>query len=165
MSKNQGIDQSPKTTWRTFALTLAVAIAWQAMPLGIDSAEAAGRGWEGKRRISYQHQKDLFYNYYAAPGPSGAAAQMYVAPVPTPAFVGHTYVTYQPFYPHEYMHRHKRSYYTYNDGAGWTRTNVRYSTGGGSLSWLKFRLHGDRGSRFTDSLNDSISGLNRFGRH
>ena len=26
-------------------------------------------GWDGKRHISYQQQKDLFYNYYAQPGP------------------------------------------------------------------------------------------------
>ena len=36
--------------------------------------------------------------------------------------------TYQPFMPHEYMYKHERSYYTYNPGAGWRRTNVRYGT-------------------------------------
>jgi hypothetical protein len=88
-------------------------------------------GWNGKRHISYQAQKDLFYNYYAQPGPyNGAAAQMYVCPRPVPANVGHTWVTYQPWMPHEYMYRHERSYYTYNPGAGWRRTNVRYGTGG-----------------------------------
>ena len=88
-------------------------------------------GWDGKRHISYQQQKDLFYNYYAQPGPyNGAAAQMYVCPRPVPANVGHTWVTYQPWMPHEYMYRHERSYYTYNPGAGWRRTNVRYGTGG-----------------------------------
>jgi hypothetical protein len=30
--------------------------------------------------------------------------------------------------PHEYMYNHQRAYYTYNRGAGWTRTNVRYGT-------------------------------------
>jgi hypothetical protein len=54
---------------------------------------------------------------------------MYVAPRPTPPFVGHTWVTYQPFMPHEYLYKHCRSYYTYNRGAGWRRTNVRYGTG------------------------------------
>ncbi len=87
-------------------------------------------GWDGKRHISYQQQKDLFYNYYAQPGPyNGAAAQMYVSPRPVPANVGHTYVTYQPFMPHEYLYKHERSYYTHNPGAGWRRTNVRYGTG------------------------------------
>jgi len=86
-------------------------------------------GWDGKRRISYQQQKDLFYNYYAQPGPFyNTPSQMYVSPLPVPAHVGHTYTTYQPFMPHEYMYNHQRAYYTYNRGAGWTRTNVRYGT-------------------------------------
>jgi hypothetical protein len=86
---------------------------------------------DGKRRISYQRQKDLFYNYYAAPGPyCGAAAEMYVAPRPVPPHVGHTWVTYQPLMPHEFLYKHQRSYYTYNRGAGWRRTNVRYGTFG-----------------------------------
>ena len=124
----------------------------------------SGYGWQGKRRISYQQQKDLFYNYYVGPGPSGTTAQLYESPLPTPAFVGQTYVTYQPFMPHEYLYRHKRSYYTYNCGAGWTRTKVRYSTGGGLIQHWLFGLYGDHNSRFTDSLSDSVSGLNRCGR-
>ena len=152
-----------RNIWQTFALTLVTAVLWQAIPIGIPTAEAA-HGWDGKRRISYQHQKDLFYNNYVGPGPSGAVAGMYISPVPTPPHVGHMYNTYQPFYPHEYMYRHKRAYYTYNDGAGWTRTNVRYKTGGNSLQSIMFWLHGDRGSRFTETLNDSISGLDRCGR-
>jgi hypothetical protein len=99
------------------------------------SASLAGAfeqpGWDGKRHISYQQQKDLFYNYYAQPGPyNGAAAQMYISPRPVPPNVGHTWVTYQPFMPHEYTYKHERSYYTYNPGAGWRRTNVRYGTCG-----------------------------------
>ena len=63
-------------------------------------------GWDGKRRISYQQQKDLFYNYYAQPGPYyNTPRQMYVSPLPVPANVGHTYTTYQPFMPHEYTYR------------------------------------------------------------
>jgi hypothetical protein len=118
---------------RLIVSALVVALAWQAVPLAVPSAEAA-HGWEGKRRISYQYQKDLFYNYYVAPGPyPGPGAQLYVSPQPVPPFVGHTYVTYQPFMPHEYLYRHERSYYTYNRGAGWTRTNVRYGTFGGRM--------------------------------
>ncbi len=126
--------------------------------------ECDPNGWQGKRRISYQQQKDLFYNYYAGPGPSGTVAQLYESPLPTPAFVGQTYITYQPFMPHEYLYRHKRAYYTYNGGAGWTRTNVRYRTSGDLIQHWLFGLYGDRNSRFTDSLNDSVSGLNRLGR-
>lgn len=113
------------------AIAAALGIAaWHSLPINSPLANAGGDGWNGKRAISYQHQKDLFYNYYAQPGPNnGAAAGMYPAPGPVPPHVGHTYVTYQPFMPHEFMHKHHRSYYTYNPGAGWRRTNVRYGTG------------------------------------
>jgi hypothetical protein len=107
---------------------LALATVSLACPSKTSAFEQPG--WDGKRHISYQQQKDLFYNYYAQPGPyNGAAAQMYISPRPTPAHVGHTYVTYQPFMPHEYLYKHDRAYYTYNPGAGWRRTNVRYGTG------------------------------------
>jgi hypothetical protein len=117
---------------RHFAFIATVAAL---SALGIAAAAQAEvrmkAGWDGKRHISYQQQKDLFYNYYAQPGPyNGAAAQMYVCPKPVPANVGHTWVTYQPFMPHEYMYHHKRAYYTYNPGGGWRRTNVRYNTCG-----------------------------------
>ena len=110
------------------ALVFVLTIALGSASLAVAHEQP---GWDGKRNISYQQQKDLFYNYYAQPGPyNGAAAGMYVSPRPVPANVGHTYVTYQPFMPHEYLYKHKRSYYTYNAGAGWRRTNVRYGTGG-----------------------------------
>ena len=104
-----------------------VAILWHVGSAAECYADHAG--WDGKRRISYQQQKDLFYNYYAQPGPFyNTPSQMYVSPLPVPANVGHTYTTYQPFMPHEYTYRHQRAYYTYNRGSGWTRTNVRYGT-------------------------------------
>lgn len=116
----------------SFHLTAAVllaAAAWLSFPL-VASAQLKA-GWNGKRDISYQQQKDLFYNYYAQPGPyCGAGAEMYVAPLPVPPSVGHTWVTYQPLMPHEFLYKHNRSYYTYNRGAGWRRTNVRYGTFG-----------------------------------
>lgn len=113
---------------RTIVFTIAVAaIAWQSLPVTSSDADAE-YGWEGRRRISYQYSKDLFYNQYVGPGPGTAAAEMYVAPLPVPQHVGHTYGTYQPFYPNEYLYRHKRSYYNYHRGAGWTRTNARYGT-------------------------------------
>jgi len=111
------------------AVALAAAVFSLAFPLA--ASAQLQHGWNGKRHISYQQQKDLFYNYYAQPGPyNGAAAQMYIAPKPVPPHVGHTWYTYQPFYPHEYLYKHQRAYYTYNRGAGWRRTNVRYGTGG-----------------------------------
>lgn len=41
---------------------------------------------------------------------------MYPAPLPVPPHVGHTYFTYQPFYPHEMLYEHKRTYYRYHPG-------------------------------------------------
>jgi hypothetical protein len=112
------------------AFVLAIAFAVQAAPQSAGAVELK-HGWNGKRNISYQHQKDLFYNYYAQPGPfNGAAAGIYPAPGPVPPRVGWTWVTYQPYMPHELMYAHQRAYYTYNPGAGWTRTNVRYGTAG-----------------------------------
>jgi hypothetical protein len=111
------------------AYLITAAALWLTLPQ-IANAELKA-GWNGKRHISYQQQKDLFYNYYAQPGPyNGAAAQMYVCPRPVPPFVGHTWVTYQPLMPHEFLYQHKRAYYTHNPGAGWRRTNVRYGTCG-----------------------------------
>lgn len=113
------------------SLTFALLISLIAAEVAHAQLKA---GWDGKRRISYQQQKDLFYDYYAQPGPyNGAAAGMYVSPRPVPPFVGHTYVTYQPYMPHEYLYKHHRAYYTHTPGAGWRRTNVRYGTCG--LRW------------------------------
>ena len=119
-----------------FAITLS---ALAVLTLACSVADA--HGWEGKRRVSQQRTNDMFYNYYAGPNPSGAAAHMYVSPQPVPAQVGHTYTTYQPFMPHEYLYGHQRSYYSHHPGAGWTRTNVRYGTFGGTWQAINYGLY------------------------
>lgn len=124
---------------RLVATLVVLGVAWQCLPVHSGEA-AAAYGWEGTRQISRQDPKDLFYNYYVGPEPSGTAAQLYVSPLPVPEHVGHTYGTYQPFYPHEYLYGHKRYYHTHNTGSGWTRTAVRYNTGGGKLKFLQYRL-------------------------
>jgi len=108
----------------TSVLAAVVAIA------AFTTTAQAEVGWSGKRPISFQRPNDLFYNYYVGPEPSGTAAEMYVSPMPVPERVGHTYGTYQPWYPHEMMYPHCRSYWTHHPGAGWTRTKVRYSNCG-----------------------------------
>ncbi len=73
-------------------------------------------------------QLNLFYNYYVGPGYNGVGtpAQLYLSPRPTPPLVGHTYVTYQPFMPHEYLYKHHRLYVrVHPDGSG-TRTKVSW---------------------------------------
>ena len=49
---------------------------------------------------------------------------MYPSPRPTPPQVGHTYVTYQPLMPQEFLYEHHRVYWRYNPGAGVTQTCV-----------------------------------------
>ncbi len=57
---------------------------------------------------------DVFYNYYVPPVPAGSGpgfgAQLYVAPRPVPPRVGHTWYTYPPFMPHEFLYKHRRHY-------------------------------------------------------
>ena len=73
------------------------------------------------------HVSPLFANQYTQGGANQATAQMYVAPVPVPPWVGHTDHTYQPFYPHEMMYWHGDRYHNYYDnGRGLNRTSVHY---------------------------------------
>ena len=57
---------------------------------------------------------DVFYNFYVPPVPAGAypgvGAQLYVSPRPVPPRVGHTWNTYPPFMPHEFLYKHRRRY-------------------------------------------------------
>jgi len=70
---------------------------------------------------------DRFYNYYVPPGPyGGPGAPLYVCPLPTPPHVGHTYYTYQPLMPHEFLYPHCRSYWRYHADGGVTRTFVTW---------------------------------------
>jgi hypothetical protein len=120
---------------RTIALALTVVIS--ALTLATPAGATEGLY---KRTISYQSKQDLFYNYYEGPDPSGTTAAMYISPRPVPAFVGHTYVPYQPFMPHEYMYRHTRTHYAYNPGAGWSRAKVRYRTAGLRIDHCLWKL-------------------------
>jgi len=67
----------------------------------------------------------LFYNFYAPNHCGGVPAELYIAPRPVPPLVGHTYITYQPLMPHEFMYPHYRTYRKWhNDGRGMTRTRA-----------------------------------------
>lgn len=68
----------------------------------------------------------LFANYYAT-SDSDAVPAMYLCPRPTPPLVGHTYVTYQPLMPHEFLYTHGRTYRARRPGEGRTVTHVRWS--------------------------------------
>ncbi len=89
--------------------------------MGGSSAEAAGCVGRG-----YGYP-DLFYNYYTQGNCNATNAQMYVAPVPVPPTVGHTFYTYQPFMPEEMLYWHTNRYHKYYDnGRGMNHTKVHY---------------------------------------
>jgi len=67
---------------------------------------------------------DLFYNYYTPPGPCAVGTRLYVCPLPTPPLVGHTYYTYQPLLPHEFLYQHCRTYTRQHPDGTCTRTLV-----------------------------------------
>ncbi len=73
---------------------------------------------------------DIFYNYYNGPTAfgQGTPAQLYISPRATPPMVGHTYITYPPLNPHEFLYHHKRKYYKYYRNGGYTTSCVRYSS-------------------------------------
>ena len=76
------------------------------------------------RPYTERSQPDIFYNYYV-PNNSGSTAAAFPAPYPTPSHVGHTYYTYQPLMPNEFLYQHHRSYRQYyNNGMGMNRARV-----------------------------------------
>ncbi len=91
-----------------------LGLAWSTSPV---SAEV----------IRHSTPDDLFYNYYVPPvGPNSVGAELYVSPRPTPPRVGHTYITYQPLMPHEFLYKHHRHYTTIHPDAPRTRTSVHW---------------------------------------
>lgn len=113
---------------RLLALTIVAAAILAAWSLTPDRALAGNH---------HRTSPDLFYNYYVPPGGCGSVGtQLYVSPRPTPPLVGHTYVTYQPLMPHEFLYPHKRTYLRRNPQGGWTRTSVQWKKAGFDFSWF-----------------------------
>ena len=87
------------SAWRLWLTVLGVSLGTA------DSARA--------EVVRHSTPGDLFYNYYVPPvGPSSVGAELYPCPRPTPPLVGHTYITYQPLMPHEFLYKHHRHYTT-----------------------------------------------------
>jgi hypothetical protein len=105
---------------KALRITILAAATLAAWHLAMDRSQSA-MAVEPQRSAG-----DLFYNYYAPPASGAVGAQLYVSPRPTPPLVGHTYVTYQPLMPHEFLYQHHRVYRTENPDAGWTRTRVHW---------------------------------------
>ena len=110
-----------------------------------------GRDADGNRIVDTRiiergyGRPDLFYNYYTQGFANRANAQMYLSPVPVPPNVGHTFYTYQPFYPHHMMYPHIDKFHRYYDGGrGMNRTRASYWTSAHAraknIYWNYFRL-------------------------
>lgn len=84
---------------------------------GMDSyANALGKGTQ-----------PLFDNYFTRGNANSAEARLYMSPVGVPGWVGHTYNTYQPLYPHQFLYQHHDRYHSYyDDGRGLNRTHAQY---------------------------------------
>ena len=99
------------------AIGAAVVVAVIGLTLGTTAEAQVRHGTAG----------DLFYNEYVPPvGPESVGAGLYPCPRPTPRLVGHTYITYQPLMPHEFLYKHHRVYKTQHLDAPRTRTSVRW---------------------------------------
>ncbi len=113
---------------RTAAIAVALAALWH-----VSNSQAHAGNWFGNvfhrdRSEHMVYSDHMFSNYYVGPSycAGGIPAQLYVAPVPTPPLVGHTYITYEPLRPHEMLYPHRRTYFRHNPGEGWSHTRVRY---------------------------------------
>jgi hypothetical protein len=69
----------------------------------------------------------LFDNYFTRGYANNAEAALYMSPIGVPGWVGHTYNTYQPLYPHQFLYQHHDRYHSYYDqGMGLNRTSAKY---------------------------------------
>lgn len=110
---------------RCIALVIATASVFALAAFTTTSQAQARKGC--RQCADNSGQPDLFYNYYVGGGMAGGyPAAMYLSPRPTPPLVGHTYLTYQPFSPHEFMYRHRRFYTNVHRPGGVTRTKIWY---------------------------------------
>jgi hypothetical protein len=109
---------------RTSIQTLVAAVAWAAFSGLFSSAVVAQDVYPD---TYYPGHPKLFRNYYVGGAGQGAPAQLYVSPRPVPAYVGHTWITYEPLMPHEFLYAHHRTYWAHNADCSWTKTKVKWS--------------------------------------
>lgn len=124
-------------------MVAATASAQDPLPMG------SSVGADGGAMVGYAGDRGLFQQYY--PNGAGSPAGLYPAPLPVPTNVGHVYYTYQPFYPHEMMYAHKRTYYTpyagpssfyqgHSQGYGLNKTTVTWQSGAYSFNPLPINV-------------------------
>lgn len=104
--------------YHSLAAVAAVAVAWGTS--GLAEATAYEHGGPVRATLGAAMKRHTTGNL---PGES-----IYPAPRPTPPWVGHTYIPYQPFAPHEFLHPHYDVYRRFHAQGGWTTTRVRYRT-------------------------------------
>lgn len=110
--------------WSLVGAALAVVAT-----LGIGLSEAQAQNVDSFGANYGRGYQPLFNNYFTQGYANQAEAGMYISPTGVPGNVGHTYVTYQPFWPHEYTWRHHDRYHSYYDnGRGLNRTSAHYSS-------------------------------------
>lgn len=111
-----------KTIGATLGLLLAITI-------GVTNLHAQGYAGDSFGANYGRAYQPLFNNYFTQGYANQAEAGMYISPTGVPGNVGHTYNTYQPFWPHEYTWRHHDRYHSYYDsGKGLNRTSAHYSS-------------------------------------
>lgn len=93
---------------------------------GANSYGYAGNGGYGT--WGHRQVQPLFDNYFTQGNANQANAALYVSPIGNiPGWIGHTYNTYQPLYPDEFLYTHKDKYHSYYDqGKGLNRTKATY---------------------------------------
>jgi hypothetical protein len=112
---------------------MIMRVSWRPMMFALLFVTAAACGQSSTSAAPINHgidapTPDVFYNYWTPPVPAAASpgfgAQLYVAPRPVPPRIGHTWYTYPPFLPHEFLYKHQRRYVR-PAGATGLRTEVR----------------------------------------
>ncbi len=93
------------------------------VPAGMGSG-----GMDSYANLLGKGTQPLFDNYFTRGNANSAEAGLYMSPsTGIPGWVGHTYNTYQPLYPHQFLYEHQDRYHSYYDGGrGLNRTHASY---------------------------------------
>ena len=91
-------------------------------------ASMGSGGMDNYANLLGKGTQPLFDNYFTHGNANAAEAALYMSPIGVPGWVGHTYNTYQPFYPHQFLYQHHDRYHSYYDGGrGLNRTHASYN--------------------------------------
>jgi hypothetical protein len=105
-------------------ICLAIGLALLLVAGNLDPNHTT-QAWAGGLR--HAATGELFQNQYVPPvEPKGVGATLYPCPRPTPPLVGHTYITYEPLMPEQFLYRHHQVYRTNNADGARSRTSVHW---------------------------------------